>query len=423
MDRPIEKNNWSARRIGMVAMATVAVLGLAYFVIAGGSTSSRNLASDRITVAKVQQGAFQEYVPVNGTVQPNTTVFLDLEEGGIVERIYLESGKAVKKGDLLLSFSNTGAQKQNIETETRLLENLDRLRNSKLALTQSNLVLKEQLLDVTYKIADLERTYARYERLMKGDSSQLSREQFDATTAELRYLRDKRDLLNERIRREAEIEGQQNAQIERSIVRIDRNLELMARIIDSLDVRAPIDGYLSSLNAEVGQSFQRGQRIGQIDRLDTYKVQADVDQYYIAKVNVGRRGRYTFDGQTYELEVAKVYPEVKDNTFKADMSFVGTPPEGLRRGLVLRTDLSLSATQTAMMVEKGGFYAHTNGRWVYVVAPDGRSARRQDVVMGRQNPQYVEVLQGLKQGEAVITSSYDAFGDVDALKFDEALQF
>ena len=422
MDKPIEKKNWPPRRIAVVASAGVSVLALGTFVIANTGKSRLSVQSERISVSQVKQGEFQEYVPINGTVQPNTTVFLDLEEGGIVEKIYVQGGSPIKKGELILSFSNSAAQKQNIEAETRLIDNLNQLRNSKITLTQSNLILKDQLLDLEYRISELERTFARYKELMKTPSSQLSKEQFEATRDQIAYLKNKRELLVERIKREAELQEQQSVQIDMSIRRVDRNLEILSRIIDSLEVRAPIDGHLSTLNAEIGQSFQRGQRIGQIDQLQSFKVRANIDQYYISKVAEGQKGKFRFDGRDYELEVLKIYPEVAQDVFQADLVFVGPVPEGIKRGQTLQIDLGLSESKTTNMVAKGRFYRHTNGRWAYLVAQDGKSARRTNIVLGRQNPQFVEVLEGLNQGDFIITSSYEGFNDVDELKFPEPLK-
>jgi HlyD family secretion protein len=422
MDRQLEKKTWPPRRIAIFAISGVAGVALTWLVIANAGKTRLSVQSERLSIAQVTQGEFQEYVPVNGSVQPNTTVFLDLEEGGIVEKIYVQGGSPIKKGELILSFSNTAAQKANIEAETRLLENLNGLRNSKINLTQSNLILKEQLLDLEYRIGELQKTVARFQQLMSSPSTTLSKEQFEAKRDELAYLKSKRELLQQRIARETELQEQQSAQIDSSIKRVNKNLEILARIVDALEVRAPIDGHLSSLNAEIGQSFQRGQRIGQVDQLQSFKVRANVDQYYIAKVVVGQKGRFQFDGREHQVEVTKIYPEVAQDVFQVDLAFAGPIPEGIKRGQTLQIDLGLSESKTSNMVAKGGFYRHTNGRWAYLLADDGRSARRVDIVLGRQNPQHVEVLEGLKSGDWIITSNYESFGNADELKFPEPLK-
>jgi HlyD family secretion protein len=422
MDKPIEKKNWPPRRIAIFAGAGIGILVLASLVIANSGKTRLNIESERLSVVQVKQGEFQEYVPINGTVQPQATVFLDLEEGGIVEKIYVEGGNPIKKGDLILSFSNSSAQKQNIEAETRLIDNLNQLRNSKITLTQSNLILKDQLLDLEYKISELQRTFARYEELMKRPSAQLSKEQYEATRDQIIYLKNKRELLIERIKRETDLQEQQSDQIDMSIKRVDRNLQILSRIIESLEVRAPISGHLSTLSAEIGQNFQRGQRIGQIDQLESFKVRANIDQFYISKVAVGQRGKFEFASRPYEVEVVKIFPEVTNDVFQADLTFVGALPEGIKRGQTLQIDLGLSEAKATTMVAKGGFYRHTNGRWAYRLSDDGRSAMRVDIVAGRQNPQSVEILEGLKPGDWVIASNYENFNDVDELNFSEPVK-
>lgn len=421
MDRPIEQKKWPRRTL--VLYAAVASVGVALITLTLANSGRTRLSIDpnRLTISKVKLTRFQEYIPVTGTVQPNNTVYLDLEEGGNVEKIYVESGKPIKKGTLILTLSNTTAQKQNIDAETRLIDNLNQLRNSKISLTTSNLVLKDQLLDLDYKILDLDKTFTRYQQLFKNPTPAVSREQFESTRDQLAYLKNKRTLLQERIRQETELQEQQSSQIESSIARVNRNLELLSRIVESLEVRAPVDGQLSTLNAEVGQGFQRGQRIGQIDQMDSFKVQADIDQYYISTVAVGQTGTFELNGRTRELKVTKVYSEVTKDTFKVDLAFADAIPEGIKRGQTLQIDLRLGESKRTNIVDKGGFYRYTNGRWAYLVASDGSSARRTNIVLGRQNPQSVEVLQGLKAGDAIITSSYDGFNDADVLTFSRPL--
>jgi HlyD family secretion protein len=416
MDKPIAARRWRPGQIALVAGLGIASLALISLTVANSGKTRLSVDSQRLSVSQVRRGELEEYVPIDGRVQPSTSVFLDLAEGGIVEEIAVESGNPVKQGELILRFANNAAQKENIETETRLLENLNQLRNSKISLTTSSLVLQEQLLDVQYNIEDLQARYSRAEQLMKSEQPPLSRQEFESLRDQLAYQRSKRKLLDERIRKESELERQQVAQIELSIARVNRNLDVLARIAESLAVRAPVDGQLSSLSAEVGQSFQRGARIGQIDQLDSFKVQADVDQYYISKVALGQTGKFEMDGRRYRLQVSKVYPEVAKDVFQVDMLFVGDVPPGIRRGQRLQIDLSLSESRVTNIIEKGGFYRHSNGRWAYRVAEDGRSARRTNVVFGRENPQSVEVIDGLEVGDWVITSSYEGLNDVDELK-------
>ena len=416
MDELIEKKTWSFKRlltIGLIGLVAVAII---YTLFSGPNTSSLTVATERISIDQVRVGEFAEYVPVVGRVRPKVTVYLDLEEGGIVEEIFIESGNRVDKGDLILGFSNSAVQKNNIDSETRLLENLNQLRNSKISLTEQNLILKEQLLDLNFSILELERTFARYKRLHNEQNTILSLEQFESARDRLSYLIDKKKLLEERIAQESILRERQSTQVDDSIERVNRSLSILTQIMGSLVLRAPISGYLSSMSAEVGQNFSRGQRVGQIDQLDQFKVTVSIDQYYISRVAVEQVGEFDFGGQSYQLRINKIHPEVaEDATFQVDMEFVSTVPGGIKRGQSLQIDLNLSASRTANLVTKGGFYRHTNGRWVYQISDDGARAYRVDLVPGRQNPESFEVLEGLVPGDWIISSSYDGFRDVDEL--------
>lgn len=419
MDRAIPKRTWTIRTVTAL-VAGIGSTALLVYLLLGSATESRlEVDPNRISLSQVITGDFQEYIPITGNVLPHTTVFMDLEEGGIVEQIHVRGGLSVEKGDLILSFSNAAAQKQNIDSEARLLDNLNQLRVSKFDLTQQNLLRQEQRLDLDFQIAELSKTFERYEKLAANANSQLSRDEYEATRDRLDYLREKRELLDERIRQESLLRDEQGKQINDSIERVNSSLQILARIMDSLEVRAPISGHLSSMNAELGQNFQRGQRIGQIDQLDSFKVRADIDQYYISKIAIGQRGSFEFGGRRYELEVSKVYPEVVDSTFQVDMEFVGDITNGIKRGQTLQINLSLSESSKGPLLSKGGFYRYTNGRWVYKLAEDGMSAMRVAVMPGRQNPQVFEVLDGLSEGDWVVTSGYDRFNDSEQLIFTE----
>ena len=423
MDEPIEKKSWSTNRLVTVGSVGVVVVAIIYSLVSGPRASSLTIESDRISVDQVRVGEFQEYVPITGRVQPKVTVYLDLEEGGIVEQIFIESGNWVNKGDLILGFSNTMVQKNNIDSETRLLENLDNLRNSKISATQQSLLLKDQLLDLNFSILELERLFKRHKALNDEQNTNLSREEFEATRDRLHYLKEKKALLEARIHQETILRERQGRQIDDSMERGSRSLEMLTQIMESLTLRAPIDGYLSSMDAQVGQSFSRGQRVGQIDQLDSFKVTANIDQYYISKVLQDQQGKFSFGGETYELRINKIHPEVaEDASFQVDLEFVGTVPDGIKRGQSLQIDLSLSASRTTNLVSKGGFYRHTNGRWIYRLSDDGSRAYRVDLIPGRQNPESFEVLEGLAPGDWIVSSSYDGFRDVDEVILNPPIQ-
>ena len=356
MDRIIEKKKWPLNRLLLILGGGAFIAVLAWLVMNNTGRSRLRVDPSRMTVSQVEYGEFREYYPCSGWVEPETSVYLDVEEGGRVDEIFVEGGQFVHKGDLLLRFSNVTLQRNSIDTETRLLENLDQQRNTQFTRTQSQLLLRDQLLDLEYQIGELEKKYKRYKALMNKKENNLSIEQFENVRDELDYKKQKRDLLKRRIAVEDQLGKQQLELANQSIDRLNQSLELLNRIVDSMDVRAPITGHLSSIDAEVGQNINKGQRIGQIDIPDKFKIRVEIDQYYLARVNVGTQGKFDLDGKTYDAVVKKIYPEVKDNQFEVDMNFVGDQPKGLKRGQELTVQLNFGEPTQSLMVAKGGFY-------------------------------------------------------------------
>jgi HlyD family secretion protein len=422
MDKRIEKKGRSLRR--QVVIGALSVLGVlvAWQVVSRAGSSRLAIDPTRITTGIVQRALFREFYPSDGTVQPATSVYLDVEEGGRVDEILVEGGQRVEKGDLILRFSNATLQRTSIDTETQLLENLDIQRNTQFNRAQSGLLLKETLLDLDHQILDQSQKFRRYEALVKEGNTAISVEVFETARNQLQYLKDKRALLAERIRQEEILSAKQIAQAQKSIERLNTSMELLGRIVKSLEVRAPISGHLSTIDAEVGQNLPRGQRIGQIDLLDRFKLRVRIDQFYISRVEVATPGRVNLEGKTWDVKVQKVYPEVKDNAFEADVVFEGAAPGSLKRGQTLTVELSFGQPVQTLTVAKGGFFQETAGRWVYLISKDGKTATRTAVRLGRQNPREVEVLEGLRQGDRIITSGYDVFNGVEELQFTEALK-
>jgi HlyD family secretion protein len=422
MDKVIEKKPLPLRRWALIGAGAAFALVVAWQVLSRTASSRVSVDSTRVTTALVKKGDFLEYYPFDGTVEPATSVYLDVDEGGRVDEIFAEGGAHVEKGDLILRFSNATMQRTAIDTETQLLENLDIQRNTQFNRAQSALLLKETLLDLDHQILDMQNRFRRYEALMKDGSNVISQETYDVTRDQLQYLRDKRALMAERIRQEDILSNNQIAQAKESVERLNKSMALLDHIVKSLEVRAPISGYLSTIDAQVGQNIPRGQRIGQIDLLEKFKIRVRIDQFYIARVEIGTPGHLNLDGVDYEVKVQKIYPEVRQNAFEADVVFVSAVPETLKRGQTLTVELSFGSPSKGLTVSKGGYFQHTAGRWVYLVASDGRTARRVNVRLGRQNPREVEVLEGLNEGDRILSSSYDTYNDVDELKFSERLK-
>lgn len=419
MDRKIEKKKWPLNKVILILVVCALAVFLAHQVLSRSGTTRLKVDPSRITISGVKYGEFLEYYPFEGSVEPVTSVYLDVEVGGRVEEIFVEGGQPIQKGDVILRFSNAGMERGFIDTETRLLENLDRLRNTQFNRAQSKLLLRDTLLDMNHTILELEKRYRRYAALK--EETVIPEEDFEDVRDDLEYWKDKRDLLKERVKVEDLLSENQIEHANRSIERLNTGLDLLAKTVENLDVRAPISGHLSSINAEIGWNIGPGQRIGQIDILDHFKVRAQIEQYYNSKVNVGTEGQFSLDGENYEVEVKKIYPEVIDDRFDVDLAFIGKPPEGIKRGQTLTINLTFSEAEERLMVKKGGFYQETSGRWVYLISEDGKSAYRQDIRLGRQNPRHVEILEGLNEGDWVITSGYDAFKEADTLIFKEPI--
>ncbi len=421
MDRKIEKKGIPLKRLIPLIAVVLIIAFLAFEVISRSGTTRLKVPSGRMTISEVKYGEFQEYYPFDGVVVPVTSVYLDVDRGGRVEEIYAEGGKFINKGDPILRFSNPSLQQQLITSETGLLENLDTYQNTQLNLAQQKTTREEALLQLKHTLSGLERKYKRYE-VLKKENIVISEEEYQQVIDDLELNRARLKLKIESNKRDDLLSERQLEKANNAIERITLGLELIEKQMESLELKAPISGQLSSINAEIGQNINPGMRIGQIDILDKLKINAGIDQYYNAKVAVGTKGKFTLDGQKYEVEVIKIYPEVLNNQFKVDMAFVGAPPEGVKRGQTLTTELSFSEPGQSLMVKKGGFYQQTSGRWAYIISEDGKTAHRIDMRLGRQNPRYVEVLEGLNEGDWVITSGYDTFKEADELIFDEAVK-
>jgi HlyD family secretion protein len=423
MDKIIEKKpGWPVWRWLLAIGAPVAIALVGWQVVARSGTSRLTIDPARLTSGVVTEGEFLEYYPFDSRVEPATSVYLDIEEGGRVDEIVAEGGQHVEKGDLILRFSNSTLQRTTIDSETQLLYTLDMQRNSQFSRQQEALLLKETMLDLDHQIDELQRKFKRYAALIDDPNSAISVETFETTTKQLEFLKNRRNLLAARIKQEDRLVEQQLRESTESVARLNKSKNLLARTLESLEVRAPISGYLSTIDAQIGQNITKGQRIGQIDLLDKLKLRARIDQFYIGRVDIGTTGRLDFDDRTWDVVVKKVYPEVKQNAFEADLEFTGETPAGLKRGQTLPVDLTFGTPTRSLTVPRGGFYQHTSGRWVYLISADGRSARKTPVRLGKQNPRQIEVLEGLKPGDRIITSGYDSYNGADLLRFSSPLQ-
>lgn len=413
MDRVIEKKTWTRKRILYVGGGSALVLIVLYNLIFADHSSRLNVRAERITISEVTEGLFLDYIPANGSVMPLQTVFLDAVEGGQVDTLFVEEGAYLTVGDPIIRLSNTNLLLDIMYREAEQYQQINNLRNTRLAMEQNSLALRGQMLDLDNQISEAKRQYDQ--ALELHGKSLISDMEFARRKDAYSYLVKRRGLTLESHRTDSLSRKSQIESLEANLSRMQYNLEIVKRRLDRLTVRAPISGQLTQLNGEIGQSMSTGQRIGQIDRLDGFKVRAGIDEHYIARIMRGLKGQFDFNNNTYDLMIDKVYPQVTNGRFEVDLVFNGPTPDGIRRGQTVRIRLELGGSNEALLLSVGGFYQSTGGQWVYVVSEDGSSASKRDIQIGRQNPRDYEVLSGLFPGERVITSSYDTFGDVDKL--------
>jgi len=414
MDRVIEKKVNTPKRIAIIVGAAAVLVLVLYNLLFAEHTSKLNVDSERVTLGSVQDGVFQEFIAIDGSVEPLKTFYLDIAEGGRVEQKFKEDGQAVQQGDTILKLSNTTLQIDFMTRESQLYELMNERQNSEITMKQDLIRKENELAEIAYNLALAQRKYERNKMLIA--EKVISQEEFQASQDEYNYLNTRKKLAERSVKQDAQLMNDRLRQLDLSISRMSANIDMARRTLDNLYVVAPIAGQLSTLKAEVGESKGAGENIGQIDNLSGYKVAANIDQHYISRVYEGLTGTFDFNGKTHEVKIAKVVPEVENNTFKVDMEFAGTAPEGIRRGQTLQLKLNLNDGGKAVLVPRGGFYQSTGGNWIFVVDKSGNFATKRNIKLGRQNPNNYEVLDGLKPGEKVVLSSYDSYGDIDRLE-------
>jgi len=417
MDRKIEKKRWTPKKLTGIAGGVIVGVFIIYQIGFSDKSSRLNVDRQRLVISTVKRGDFQEFIPVIGTVIPIKTIYLDAIEGGSVEHLFLEAGSYVNKGDPILRLANTNLLLDIMYREAELFQQSNNLRNTRLAMEENRLALKAQLIELNYRIKQSKRNYDTQAEL--AEKNLIALQQFEAAQDEYDYLLQTRELTMESHQQDSTFREVQLEQLEESLVRMEANLNIVKQNLDNLTIKAPVSGQLTSLNAEIGESKNRGERLGQIDVLDGFKLRVNIDEYYISRVSIGQTGTFTFAGDQYKLAVKKVYPEVLNGRFEVDMEFVGEEPEGIRRGQSQHIRLELGDPSEALLLARGGFFQKTGGQWVYLLDESGNFAEKQPIRLGRQNTDVFEVLEGLNPSDQVITSSYDTFGDIDKLVIGE----
>lgn len=413
MDIPIEKKKYNTSKLLKIGGA-LAILALIVFVlISSGGNSKLNVEKERISISTVTEGAFQENIPVNGIVLPISTIYLDALEGGRVEELFVEDGAIMKQGEPILRLSNTDLELSLVNQETSVYNLLTQMQISQTAARQNTINRLNQMTDVENAYIEAERVYNLNKKLYEKKA--IGRQEYLESENNYNYQKERMQLAKEILKQDSIAVKQVNDQEASSYARTKSALELMRKKVGDLIVRAPVDGQLTSLDAEIGQSKTKGERLGQLDVLNGFKVRVDIDEHYISRIYAGQSGTFPLNNKTYTLVIKKVYTQVTNGRFQVDMEFDGEVPEGIRRGQTLQIRVALSEEKQAVMIPKGGFFQQTGGNWIFKVSEDGNSAYRMDIQLGNQNTEYYEVLQGLKPGDKVITSSYDNYKDIQEL--------
>jgi len=412
MDRQIEKKSF-LRRYAWYIVAAAALAALLVWIVLGTTANTMTVDASDITISDVTRGKFDDYVRLNGQVLPIQVVQISPEEGGIVREKVVEEGTRVRKGDVILRLSNSNLDLQILNAEAELAEKQNLLRNTQVAMQQDRLNNRTEQATLDTDCDRKRRAYEQNARLYK--ERLISKEVYLQSREDYNLARRKQSLISQRLKQDSIYRHVQMAQMEDNLDNMRRNVLLVRDRKNKLEVRSAIDGELGLLDVELGQNIAAGQNIGQINDLSDFKVQAQIDEHYIDRVRPGLSASFSRDGKTYLLRVRKVYPEVRNGTFRTDFVFVGERPAQMRSGQTFYVELALGKSQQATLIPRGTFFQTTGGNWIFVLDKSGRKAYRRNISIARQNPQYYEVTDGLEPGERVITSGYEAFKDNEVL--------
>ena len=414
MDRAIARlPGW--RRYWPYGAGALAVVAVAAWLLSGPGGNVYRVPLDRLTISSVTEGPFEDFAAVRSTVAPFETEYLTAEQGGTVEKVLVEDGTVVKKGQPLIVLANSQLALQVASREAETARQISDLQNTELQLEQTRFKYQKDVMDIEYQLKTLKGELERDARLDAVHA--IAPATYEEAKEKYAYQKKLRDATVASHNNEQAIRTRQLAQLKDTLDQLNANLKAGRASLDALTIRAPVDGRLTALDAQAGQSKTQGAVLGQVDSQDRFKLTAQVDEFYLGRVARGQEALFSVDGHKYRARVAKIYPQVTNGTFKVDLYFAGTPPAGIHAGQAVDVKLELGGATKALMLPNGPFYQDTGGNWVFVVGPDGQTATRRNVRLGRRNPEYVEVLDGLKAGDRVVTSSYTAFVKMDRLEF------
>jgi HlyD family secretion protein len=413
MDRKIKKKKWTVQRISMIMGGTALLTLVVYQLAFSDRRSKLNVDPDKMTFATVSRGEFTEFIPQTGTVQPKNTRYLDAIEGGNIKRIVAESGAILKKGDVILELANLNRELSVMGQEASLNESINRVRQTRLQLSQNDLLQQQQLAQIENQIIKLKPEFQRQKHLY--EKKLVAEKLYLDTKADYEYQIKRREITYASYQVDSLSRISQLQALDESEQRMMASLNGVGRILDNLTLRSPIDGQLSTPQLEIGQGVTAGQRLGQVDVVGAYKVRCPIDELYLPRISTGLGATFKFAGKQYKLMIKYIYPTIANGRFQVDMDFDGEEPQGIRRGQSVRLRIALGNSSEQVLLPKGGFYKDTGGNWVFVVLPEGNKAVKRQIKLGRQNTENFEVISGLEPGDRVITSSYSHFGDNEVL--------
>lgn len=416
MDKQITSRSKSWKRpvqlmVGLLVIAALAVLLT--------QTRERALSVDnnRLSIATVERGIFEDFIPLRGRVTPAKTVFLDAIEGGRVEAIYVEDGASLNAGDMIARLSNTSLQLSVTSNEAQVAEQLNNMRSIELQLEQNRLQHKRNLLDINHQIRLLTRQLNHEQELLNNNL--VAKNQVDDTRDTLNWYQESLAVSLESQRTDELMQEQQLAFLKSTGEQLQEALKLSRQNLENMNIRAPVAGKLSGFDAEIGQSISQGGRLGQIDTPDDYKLSAFIDEFYLGRVGLEQLASLTRNNKTYPLTISKIYPQVRNGQFEVDLQFDQQKPDDIRRGQTLQVKLQLSDAEPATLIPNAAFFQDTGGNWIFVVAENGDEAVKREIRTGRRNNQYIEVVSGLTPGERVIVSSYGEYQQIERLKINQ----
>lgn len=413
MDRVIEKKTWSTKRLLTIAGITGIVLLIAGSIYFTSGKSKLDVDTERLTISTITKGPFQENIPVNGVVMPLSTIYLDASDGGRVEQKYVEDGAKLKKGEPIIRLSNTDLELSLANEETAVYANQTQMQISHNQAQQNTITKLNNMADVDIAFREAERVYKLDKDLYSKKAIGL--QEFQSAQNQYQYQLSRKRLATQILQQDTAVVKQQEGQTREQFAQMKNTLDLLRKKVSDLTVRSPVDGQLTSFDAEIGQNKNKGEHLGQIDVQSGFKVRVGVEEHYLSRIFTGLKGDFQFADKTYKLVIKKVFTQVVNGQFNVDMAFIGTAPTGIRKGQTLQVRLFLSDETTALLLPKGGFYQQTGGNWIFKLSEDGKTAYKTDIQINRQSPDYYELTSGLKEGDKVITSSYETYGDIQEL--------